>query len=100
MYRPLSAEEKDSLLKLIKAEGEFIYKRNTISKSLIRIGALLESTTLDCEEKIVSFNGICEFPHKADEFPQSKAIGVYEGSAKMIGINEFELNNPITLKNR
>ena len=100
MTRPLTIEEKDSLRRLIKKEGEFVFKRNTISKYLITIGALLESSILDCKEKLVSFNGNCEFPPKPDEFPQSTNPGLYEGIAKMIGLDEFELQNPIILKNR
>ena len=51
MTRPLTIEEKVSLLKLVKKEGEFIYKGSLIPRTLIKIGALLESTTLDGKEK-------------------------------------------------
>lgn len=97
MSRPLTIEEKDSLLKLIKKEGEFIYQGKPVVKSLIKIGALLESTTLDCKEKVVSFNGSCEFPPDLN-YLQSTGPGIYEGTANMVGLNEFELNNPITIK--
>ena len=97
MSRPLTIEDKDSLLKLIKKEGEFIYKGKPIDKSLIKIGTLLESSILHCKEKTVSFNGGCEFPPDLN-YPQSTGQGIYEGTANMTGLNEFELNNPISIK--
>ena len=97
MSRPLTIEEKDSLLRLIKKEGEFVYKGKPIEKSLMKIGTLLESTTLDSKEKKVSFNGSCEFPSDLN-YPHSTGPGIYEGTANMTGLNEFELNNPISIK--
>ena len=48
-------------------------------------------------KKKVSFNGSCEFPPDLN-YPQSMVSGIYEGTANMTGLNEFELNNPISIK--
>ena len=100
MSRALTTQEKKSLLDIIKEKGEFKYQGNYINQSNMKIGALLESSSLDCQTNIVSYNGTCEFVPNPIDFPQSTVCGLFEGSAKMVGINEFELHNPVTLKKR
>lgn len=98
MGRKLTTAEKETLFALIKQKGEFICLGHRIDKSKIKIGTLLESAYVN-EVYLVHFNGTCEFPPRS-EYPLSTVIGIYEGTAEMNGLSEFELNNPITLKIR
>ena len=96
MGRKLTVAEKETLFALIKQKGEFVCLGHRIDKSKIKIGTLLESSYVN-DNNLVSFNGKCEFPPH-EEHPYSAVPGIYEGTAEMTGLNEFELNNPIIIK--